>query len=99
VGGLSQELVGRLIVAGSGQIETSLLEGGKAVSTFLLSHGVDLAKNALLLATDFLIMLFTLFFVFRDGLHAYDTIFRAIPLEEGHKAKILERLNMTIKAS
>ena len=98
VGALSQELLGRLIVAGSGQVEASLLEGGKAVSAFLLSQGVDFAKNALLLATDFLIMLFTLFFVFRDGPHAYDTIVRAIPLEEGHKVKIFERLTTTIKA-
>ena len=98
VGGLSQELVGRLIVAGSGQGEGSLLEGGKAVSTFLLSQGVDFAKNALLLATDFLVMLFTLFFVFRDGSHAYATIVRAIPLEEGHKVKIFARLTTTIKA-
>jgi predicted PurR-regulated permease PerM len=98
VGTLSQETVGRVIVAGSGQVEASLLEGGKDISAFLLSQGVDFAKNALLLATDFLVMLFTLFFVFRDGPQMYDTISRAIPLEEEHKAKILERLNTTIKA-
>ncbi len=98
VGGLSQELVGRLIVTNSGKVESSLLEGGKAVSTFLLSQGVDFARNALFLATDFLIMLFTLFFVFRDGHHTCDTILRAIPLEEEHKAKIFQRLNTTMKA-
>jgi len=98
IGELSQELMGQAIVAGRGQVETSLLEGGNAVRTFLLSQGVDFAKNALLLATDFLIMLFTLFFVFRDGPHTWDTIVRAIPLEEEHKAKILERLNTTMKA-
>ena len=98
VGGLIQELAGRLIVSGSGQVEESLLEGGKAVSGFLLSQGVDFARNALLLATDFLIMLFTLFFLFRDGPHMCDTILRAIPLEEEHKAKIFERLNTTMKA-
>ncbi|HEV8328604.1 MAG TPA: AI-2E family transporter [Nitrospiraceae bacterium] len=98
VGALSQELAGRLIVAGSGSVEASLLEGGKAISTFLLSQGVDFAKNALLLATDFLVMLFTLFFVFRDGPYAYNTVFRAIPLEEGHKVKIFERLNTTMRA-
>jgi predicted PurR-regulated permease PerM len=98
IGVLSQELVGRLIVAGSGRVETSLLEGGKEISNFLLSQGVDFAKNALVLATDFLVMLFTLFFVFRDGPYAYGTIFRAIPLEEGHKVKISERLHLTIKA-
>lgn len=98
IGVLSQELVGRLIVAGSGRVESSLLEGGKAISNFLLSQGVDFAKNALVLATDFLVMLFTLFFVFRDGPYAYGTVFRAIPLEEGHKVKISERLHLTIKA-
>jgi predicted PurR-regulated permease PerM len=98
IGFLSQELVGRLIVAGSGRVETSLLEGGKAISNFLISQGVDFAKNALVLATDFLVMLFTLFFVFRDGPYAYGTIFRAIPLEEGHKVKISDRLHLTIKA-
>jgi len=98
IGVLSQELVGRLIVAGSGRVESSLLEGGKAISNFLLSQGVDFAKNALVLATDFLVMLFTLFFVFRDGPYAYGTIFRAIPLEEGHKVKISDRLHLTIKA-
>ena len=98
VGGLIQELAGRLIVSGSGQVEDSLLEGGKAVSGFLLSQGADFARNALLLATNFLIMLFTLFFLFRDGPHTWDTIFRAIPLEEEHKEKIFERLNTTMKA-
>ena len=98
IGALSQELVGSLIVAGSGRVELSLLEGGKAISNFLLSQGVDFAKNALVLATDFLVMLFTLFFVFRDGPYAYGTIFRAIPLEEGHKVKISDRLHLTIKA-
>ena len=98
VGELSQELVGRVIVAGSGQVEGSLLEGGKTVSTFLLSQGVDFATNALLLMTDFLVMLFTLFFVFRDGPQVYETIVRAIPLEDDQKAKIFERLTMTMKA-
>ena len=98
VGGLSQELIGRLIVNGSGQVKASLLEGGKVVSTFLLSQGVDFARNALLLATDFLIMLFTLFFVFCDGSQTCDTILRAIPLDEEHKAKIFDRLTTTMKA-
>lgn len=98
VGALGQELIGRLIVTSSGQIETSLLEGGKAVSTFLLSQGADFAKNALVLLTDFLVMLFTLFFVFRDGPQMYHSVARAIPLEESHKAKIFERLNSTLKA-
>ncbi len=98
IGPQGQELMGRLIVTGSGQIESSLLEGGKAVSAFLLSQGADFAKNALVLVTDFLVMLFTLFFVFRDGPVMYHSAFRAIPLEESHKEKIFVRLNATLKA-
>jgi len=40
---------------------------GRAVGGFLLRQAADVAKNALLVATDFLVMFFTLFFLFRDG--------------------------------
>ncbi len=98
IGRISQEVIGQAIVTGSGRVEQSLLEGGKAVSTFVLSQSVDFATNALMLLTDFLVMLFTLFFVFRDGEHAYRSFYRAIPLESTHKAKMFDRLKSTLKA-
>ena len=67
VGRFSQDLFGRLILANSGQLESSVIEGGKVVSSFLLAQGADLAKNAFLFLTDFLVMVFTLFFLFGDG--------------------------------
>lgn len=96
---ISQEL-GRLgvVIGGSDKIQDSLLEGGKAVSTFVLSQSMDLATNALMLATNFLVMLFTLFFMFRDGDDGFRSFFRALPLEERHKVKIFNRLNTTLKA-
>ncbi|HEX2056258.1 MAG TPA: AI-2E family transporter [Nitrospiraceae bacterium] len=98
IGGISQELFGRLILANSGRLESSFLEGGKAVSTFLLAQGADLAKNALLFVTDFLVMVFTLFFLFRDGDSLYTGLYEAIPLDPDHKAKIFERMDGTIRA-
>jgi predicted PurR-regulated permease PerM len=98
IGGLSQELFGRLILSNSGRLESSFLEGGKVVSTFLLSQGADLAKNALLFVTDFFVMVFTLFFLFRDGAGLYQGLYDAIPLDPDHKAKIFERMNGTVKA-
>ena len=89
--------MGRLIVTSSGQIESSLLEGGKAVSAFLL-HRVQTLPRMPSFLSRVLVMLFTLFFVFRDGPHMYRSAFRAIPLEESHKTKIFERLNATLKA-
>jgi len=43
-------------------------------------------------------MLLTLFFLFRDGDRFYEHVYRAIPLEEGHKARLLDRLSTTISA-
>ena len=98
VGKIGQEMFGRLIVSNSSQVETSLLEGGKVVSAFLIAQGTGLAKNAFLLATDFFVMLFTLFFLFRDGHRLYCGLHKATPLEEAHKEKIFDRLNGTIGA-
>jgi predicted PurR-regulated permease PerM len=97
VGTLGQELIGRFIVS-HGQFETSLLEGGKAMSGFLAAQGAGLIKNALIFGTDFLVMLFTLFFLFRDGDRLYARLYRAIPLEDDHKTKMFERLDRTITA-
>ncbi len=98
IGGFSQELFGRLILSNKGQLESSVLEGGKVISSFLLSQGADLAKNALLFLTDFLVMIFTLFFLFRDGDRLYHGLYKAIPLDPDHKSKIFERMNGTISA-
>lgn len=98
IGRVSQEVFGRLVLSNSGQLESSVLEGGKVLSAFLLAQGADLAKNAFLFVTDFLVMVFTLFFLFRDGDHFYHICYEAIPLEPDHKTKIFERMNGTIGA-
>lgn len=98
IGPYIQELIGRIDVANSVTIEQSLLESGKKVSAFVLERGVDLATNTVLVVTDFFVMLFTLFFMFRDGEVAYGKLYRAIPLEEDHKRTIFDRLATTMKA-
>lgn len=98
VGPTLKRWVGEAIVTRSESIQSSILEGGKAISTFLISQSVDFAMNALMLATDFMVMIFTLFFVFRDGESAFQRVCRAIPLEEEHKTKILTRLTSTLHA-
>lgn len=97
VGHIGQEVIGRLIVA-NGEVENSLLAGGKALSAFLVAEGAGLVKFLVVFATDFLVMLFTLFFLFKDGQRLFDRLYRAIPLEDNHKAKIAERLSTTISA-
>src|SRR5690349_7942049 len=97
IGTISQEVLGRFVVA-YGDVQGSLLEGGKAVSAALLTGVSGLARNTFELVTDFLIMLFTLFFFFRDGQRLFDAFYRAVPLNEDHKAAIFDRLNQTMIA-
>jgi len=95
IGNISQELLGRFVLA-YGDLQGSLLEGGKAVSAALLTGVSGLAKNTFDLITDFLIMLFTLFFFFRDGQRLHDVFYDAVPIDEGHKAVIFDRLTQTM---
>lgn len=97
VGYLLQETIGRFIVSHS-RIQISVLEVGQAVSGFIAEQGPDLAKDAALFALDFLLMLFTLFFLYRDGGDLQRRLYRMIPLEEDHKEKIFGRLDRTIIA-
>lgn len=97
IGNISQELLGRFMLA-YGDLQGSLFESGKAVSAALLTGVGGLAKNTVDLITDFFIMLFTLFFLFRDGDRLYRAFYEALPIEESYKAAIFERLNHTIVA-
>ena len=94
LGPLSQPLIGRMVIS-NGEIELSILEGSKWVSSYLVSQAGDLAKNGILLVTNMCILLFTLFFLFRDGRQLYSRLYDAIPLEADHKARLCQHLNRT----
>jgi predicted PurR-regulated permease PerM len=97
IGHLSQELLGRFVVA-YGDLQESIIEGGKAVSGVLLASVGGLAKNTIDLVTDFFVMLFTLFFLFRDGHRLYRAFYEALPIEESYKAVIFDRLDQVMVA-
>ncbi len=97
IGPLSEGVLERFVGA-YGDLQGSLLEGGKAVSAVLFTGVSGLAKNTFELITDFFIMLFTLFFFFRDGERLYQSFYNAVPIEAGHKAVIFDRLIQTMRA-
>jgi predicted PurR-regulated permease PerM len=97
VGKVSQELIGRAVVA-IGDLPDSIVEGSKALGVFLLAQAGSVAKNTAEILTSFLIMLFTLFFILRDGHRFYGALYQAIPLDPEHKAAISERLKNTVDA-
>ncbi len=96
-GRLAQELIGRLVIT-QGDLETFLLQSAKALSGFGIDQVTSLAKNAFLLVANFLVMILTLFFFFKDGSRLFQGLYRIIPLEETHKQKIFGRLDQTITA-
>ncbi|MDQ6734230.1 MAG: AI-2E family transporter [Nitrospirota bacterium] len=97
IGRLSQPIIGQMIVS-NGTVELSILEGSKWVNSYLMAQAGDLAKNAILLATNFFVLLFTLFFLFRDGGQLYTRLYEALPLEPAHKARIFSHLSRTTTA-
>jgi predicted PurR-regulated permease PerM len=79
-------------------LEQSLVAGVTTVSQFLVGRMGDLLKNAVLLVTDFFIMLLVLFFLYRDGRTWFSSWYQLIPMDESHKQKIVARLDQTIRA-
>jgi len=79
-------------------MEQSVVAGVKSVSQFLVGQMGDLLKNAVILVTDFLIMLLVLFFLFKDGPRWFAVWYQLIPMDESHKRKIVTRLDQTIRA-
>jgi len=92
-----QEQVRTFAVEGSGY-EGSIVDGTKTVGAFLLGQMSGLARDAFSVAIDFSIMLFALFFFYKDGGHLFRRLYHLLPLEERHKEKVFVRLDNTMKA-
>ena len=74
------------------------LKGGDAASTFIVGQATGIAKNLFIFLFNFLIMTFSLFFLFRDGETLYRTLRDLIPMEPEHKEAIFVRLYETVSA-
>lgn len=92
-----QEQLRTFVMVGSGY-EGSIAEGTKTLGTFLLTQISSLARDAFSLAFDLSVMLFTLFFFYKDGRGLFWRLYHLLPLEERHKEKVLNRLNNTMAA-
>ena len=90
-----------LVSGGGGQpvsMEDSVVSGAKWLSQFVVSQMGDLLKNAVVLVSNFFIMLLVLFFLFKDGERWMDSLYELVPMDESHKRKILTRLDQTVRA-
>jgi predicted PurR-regulated permease PerM len=80
----------------TGDMQGGLLGAAKPVSSFLVGHIAGWAGNAVGVIMDFFVMLFVLFFFYRDGDRMYRRLYRLVPLEERHKREFVTRLDRTL---
>ncbi|HSN03380.1 MAG TPA: AI-2E family transporter [Nitrospira sp.] len=79
-------------------MEDSVMAGAKWLSQFFMSQMGDLLKNAVVLVSNFFIMLLVLFFLLKDGERWLGALYELLPMEESHKRKIVGRLDQTVRA-
>lgn len=72
--------------------------GASTVSQFIVGQATNVARNAFVFLFDFLIISFSLFFLFRDGEESYQTVRDLIPMEPEHKEAVFHRLYETVSA-
>ncbi len=96
-GGVAREWLERFTGQES-DLEQFVLSSAKTFSKFIVAELSDLVRDVFMLVADFLVMVFTLFFFFKDGRHWLASLYGLIPLEASHKDKILVRLDQTIRA-
>ncbi len=97
IGNLSQKLMDRFLIAYD-DVQDTLLEGGKAVGGVFLASVGGLARNTIELVVDFFVVLFTLFFLFRDGHRLFWAFYAALPIEDSYKSVIFARLDNVVVA-
>jgi predicted PurR-regulated permease PerM len=73
---------------------TNVDQVGKRISAF----GARLVRNFLFFAFDLLVLVFALFFFFRDGASMTRWVMDLVPMEQVHKTSILQRLDRTLSA-
>jgi len=66
------------------------------VFSIVSTTGQTIAKNAIISAGNILIMVFTLFFLFKDGEGILVQIKRLIPMRAEHKDLLVQRLKVTV---
>ncbi len=79
-------------------IKNTLLRGLGEISTAIASQAGDILKNTLLFIINFFIMLFSLFFIFRDGESYYARLMDVLPFSADFKNSVAEKLSDTFYA-
>lgn len=97
VGGVLQDLIGRYLLQPDA-LEELVRSSAQVVSGFFVDQLSSLLKNAFMLVSNFLIILFTLWFLYKDGRRWLWFLYELVPLDDAQKQKIFARLDITVRA-
>lgn len=70
----------------------ALVQGAQASSSFLVGQLKGIAQNVLLFTANFVIALFTLFFLLRDGADILLRLRRLLPMDREHQERLLKNI-------
>jgi predicted PurR-regulated permease PerM len=70
----------------------TLVQGAQSSSTFLVTQVKGIAQNVLSFTINFIIALFTLFFVLRDGAEFLSRVQRLLPMDREHQERLLRNI-------
>jgi len=79
-------------------LRQSVAQGAQAASGFLASQIKDVAQNVFLFAINFIIALFTLFFMLRDGKALSNKIHSLLPMDQVHKDHLFQNITNALFA-
>ena len=97
VGEVLQDLIGRYLLKPDA-LEELVRSSAQVVSGFFVDQLSNLLKNAFILVSDFFIILFTLWFLYKDGRRWLWFLYELVPLDDAQKQKIFARLDITVRA-
>ena len=80
------------------EITKIVLDSAKTTSNLLVADLTGIARNVASFVIHFGVMLFTLFYVMRDGETYYETLRNLTPLHEDDKRAIFESLRVTLSS-
>lgn len=69
-----------------------LVQGAQGASGFLVAQVKGIAQNVLMFTVNFIVALFTLFFLLRDGSEFLRKIQRLLPMDREHQQRLLKNI-------
>lgn len=80
------------------KFSSTIIDGSKNIGQFLLAHGSDLVQNISSLVMKFFLMIFIMFFIFKEGAGMKAYLLHLLPLKKTHEEQLLKQIRAVSKS-